>query len=130
MDTILKILGIAIICAVAGVVVRSAGKDMGDIIKVISAAALSGVVLLYASSLFEKIFDIAASSQVNTYLSIMLKALGVAYLTHICASVCRDCGESTVAGYAELAGKIEMLLIATPLIEQIISVAKSLVEII
>lgn len=130
MSGILKILGAAMMCACVGVVLRSAGRDFGDMIKVISAVMLAGGVMIFASPLIEFISGISEGAQVNTYLSVMLKSLGIAFLTHICASVCRDCGENTIAGYAELAGKIEMLIIALPLIEEIIGIAEGLVEMI
>lgn len=130
MQDIVKILGVAIMCACVAVVIRSANKDFSGIVKVVSAAILAGGVMLCASPLIEFITDISEGSQINTYLSVMLKALGVAFLTHICASVCRDCGEQTIAGYAELAGKIEMLIIALPLIEELITIAEDLVQMI
>lgn len=130
MDNLFKILGVAILCACVGVVLRSAGNNFGDVAKIVFAALLSGVVIVSASPLIELIFNICEGSQVNTYMSVMLKALGVSFVTHICASVCRDVGEQTVASYAELAGKIEMLIISVPLIEEIIGIAEGLVEMI
>lgn len=130
MGGLIKILGAAILCAIVGVVLRSVSHSFGDVVKIISAALLAGVVIVSASPLLELIFDICEGSQVNTYMTVMLKALGISFLTHICASVCRDAGEGTVAGYAELAGKIETLIISVPLIEEIIKVAEDLVEMI
>ena len=130
MQDIVKILGIAIMCACVAVVIKSANKDFSGIVKVVSAAILAGGVVIIASPLIEFITDISEGTQINTYLSVMLKALGIAFLTHICASVCRDCGEQTIAGYAELAGKIEMLIIALPLIEELITIAEDLVQMI
>lgn len=130
MQDIVKILGVAITCACVAVVIKSTNKDFSGIVKVVSAAMLAGGVIICASPLIEFITDISEGTQINTYLSVMLKALGIAFLTHICASVCRDCGEQTIAGYAELAGKIEMLIIALPLIEELITIAEDLVQMI
>ena len=130
MHDIVKILGVAIMCACVAVVMKSTNKDFSGIVKVVSAAILAGGVMICASPLIEFISNVSEGTQINTYLSIMLKALGIAFLTHICASVCRDCGEQTIAGYAELAGKIEMLIIALPLIEELIKIAGDLVQMI
>jgi stage III sporulation protein AD len=51
---------------------------------------------------------------------VLLRVLCVAVITHVAANVCRDCGEATLAGYAELGGKIEILLLSLPLIEGIV----------
>lgn len=130
MQNIVKILGVAIMCACVAVVIKNANKDFSSIVKVMSATILAGGVMICASPLIEFVTDISEGTQINTYLSVMLKALGIAFLTHICASVCRDCGEQTIAGYAELAGKIEMLIIALPLIEELITIAEDLVQMI
>lgn len=130
MQNVVKILGVAIMCACVAVVIKSTNKDFSGIVKVVSATILAGGVIICASPLVEFILDISEGTQTNTYLSVMLKALGVAFLTHICASVCRDCGEQTIAGYAELAGKIEMLIVALPLIEEIIGITEDLIEMI
>ena len=58
--------------------------------------------------------------------TILLKALGVAFLTETAASVCRDSGESGLAGWVETAGKMEILLLAFPLIQTAMETVKTL----
>lgn len=62
------------------------------------------------------------------YLAVMLKGLGVALLTHVCSSICRDCGKGSLADGVELAGKLEILLLCFPLIIEIITTATTLLE--
>jgi stage III sporulation protein AD len=50
---------------------------------------------------------------------ILLKALGVAFLTETAASVCRDSGETGLATWVEIAGKLEILLLSFPLIRTV-----------
>ena len=38
-----------------------------------------------------------------------------------CAALCRDCGESTVALCLEFAGKAELILLAVPLLEELLN---------
>ena len=64
--------------------------------------------------------------QEGGYASILLRALGVAFLTHYAAEVCRECGESAMAGSVELVGKAEILLLCLPLVEQLLGVAQDL----
>jgi len=40
--------------------------------------------------------------------------------------ICRTAGENTLAGYVELAGKIELLLIGIPVFREILSIAVGL----
>jgi stage III sporulation protein AD len=60
--------------------------------------------------------------------SILLKALGVAFLTEVSASVCRDSGESGLATWVETAGKLEILLLSFPLIRAVMDTVGALVS--
>jgi len=50
----------------------------------------------------------------------MLRVLAVAMVTHICATICRDCGEATLGGYLELGGKVEIIVLTLPMIKDIV----------
>ena len=60
--------------------------------------------------------------------SILIKALGVAFLTEVSASVCRDSGESGLATWVETAGKLEILLLSFPLIRAVMDTVGALVS--
>ena len=61
------------------------------------------------------------SPAINTaYISALTRALGITYLTSISADICHSGGESAVAGYIEGAGKIELLLVALPLMRELL----------
>ena len=50
---------------------------------------------------------------------ILLKAMGVAFLTETAASVCRDSGETGLSTWVETAGRLEILLLSFPLIRTV-----------
>ena len=54
---------------------------------------------------------------------ILLRGLGVCFVTQLAADVCRDAGESSFAGKIELAGKCAVLLLSLPLFAQVLEVA-------
>ena len=63
-----------------------------------------------------------ASVRMNSvYASVLLRSLGVTYLTSISGDICRASGEGTVAGYIEGAGRVELLLLAVPLMRELLS---------
>lgn len=61
--------------------------------------------------------------------TILLKALGVCFITQLASDACKDAGEGAIASKVELAGKVVILLLAMPLFEQIIGVATSLMTV-
>ena len=74
------------------------------------------------------ISDILSGGSVSEYASVMLKGFGVALISHICATVCRDLGKATIADLVETAGKLEIFILCIPLISDILRTAASLLE--
>lgn len=52
-----------------------------------------------------------------------LKALGIGYVTGFTADVCRDSGQTALAGKAELAGKCAVFLLSAPLLLSVLQTA-------
>lgn len=66
------------------------------------------------------------NSGVGVYVTAMLKALGVSLITHICSEVCRECKSIPLSDAVILAGKIELLILCFPLINDILRSAAEL----
>lgn len=82
-----------------------------------------GGILSYLRELTE-----GTGAQAGDSWEILLKALGVAFLTETAASICRDSGETGLAGWVEMAGKLELLLLSFPLIRTVLDTAVSLLS--
>ncbi len=50
------------------------------------------------------------------YFEILLKMLGISYVSEFAASLCRDGGYGSVAGQIELFGRLSILLVSMPVI--------------
>ena len=61
------------------------------------------------------------------YFSVVLKVIGIAYLTQFGAQLCVDAGESAVAAKIELAGKILMMTAAAPVLTGLLDMVIDLV---
>jgi stage III sporulation protein AD len=72
--------------------------------------------------------ELLSDSSFSEYAAVMLKGFGVALLSNICATVCRDLGKSSIAEIVEAAGKLEIFLLCLPLISDILKTAVSLLE--
>jgi len=59
----------------------------------------------------EKLFSIDME-----YITLLMKMIGVTYLSEFSSSICRDAGYSAVAGQIELVGKLTILTIGMPIV--------------
>ena len=50
------------------------------------------------------------------YVALLMKMIGVTYLSEFASSLCRDAGYSAVAGQIELVGKLTILTIGMPVV--------------
>ena len=120
MDT-WKICGMALICLVAFAVVRQWGRDFEVPMKLAAAVVFLGILLGMAIPLLTWIREMLSVGAVSEYAELLLGALGIAVVTGVCADLCRECREPTVASYVEMAGRLEILILSIPLIQEILA---------
>lgn len=127
-NEILKICASAILCGIVGAVI---GKSVGTVstaVRIAGLCAVFGGVLSLLGNVVELMGALGIDGVVAQYTEIMLKGLELTVLCRLCADICRDCGEGTVALAVESAGKIGMVILAMPAIADIIEVAGELLE--
>ncbi len=83
--------------------------------------SMLGELMTFLTALTDATGALDASS-----LSLLGKALGIAFLTETAASVCRDSGEGGLAFWVETAGKLEILLLSLPLIRSVLETVTTL----
>ncbi|MCH5185354.1 MAG: stage III sporulation protein AD [Oscillospiraceae bacterium] len=51
------------------------------------------------------------------YFNVVIKVIGIAYITQFAAEICRDSGQGSIALKTELAGKVCVLVLTMPIIK-------------
>ena len=64
----------------------------------------------------------------STYLVILVKLIGIAYICEFAASISKDAGYSAVASQIELLGKLTMLVVSLPVFMQVVQTVLSLID--
>ena len=98
----------------------------------LAAAAASGAVLIYLLSLIfpviEEIREILAQAGVNNeHFIAVFKAVGICYIAQFAGDICRDFGQSSIAGKIDLAGKIAVVALSLPLMKEILQMTLQLI---
>ena len=113
----LKLAAVAVIAICAVLVLKSYRPELA-----MQVSITAGIIILtYGMSTVESIADIA-NSIMTQYgmepegMKSVSKMIGIAYIAQFSADTCRDCGESSLGGKVELAGRIMMLTAAIPLV--------------
>ena len=125
---IMKVCAVGILAAVVGTVLRIMKNELSFAVKVSGCVMIFGVVLVYMDRVLEGIAVRVSLGGASEYLEIMMRCLGVALITEISSSICRECGENGISGGVELVGKLEILLLALPLVTEILDSVEKLVS--
>ncbi len=124
--TILKLCMTALLIVTASSIIRSWKSDFLPLIR-IGSIVLFGVLLIASTEpLLSLIATLGTGIGSTQYVETILKGIGIVFLTQICADICRDSGEGALAGHIETVGKLELLLLCVPLIEEILATAEKL----
>ena len=91
------------------------------------------VVVGFCLDAMRDVFETASSMLKNTevsigYFRLLIKALSTAVVTHIAGDICRDSGNSALAGTVELAGKTIILSLALPIITALAEIGFELIK--
>jgi stage III sporulation protein AD len=126
--SIYELLAMALLSAITIALVRQYKPELA-----LPLAVASGALLLVASlksflPVFTSLKELAESSGIKAeYFKIMLKALGICYITQFASEVCVDFGQTSLGSKIELCGKLALAAISLPLV---ISLIKTVTEIV
>lgn len=127
MESLYKILSIALITCVAYLVVKPIRSDFAIFISIVGGIIIIFYMFSYLSTifdLFDNIFNVSGIN--NSIYSIIFKIIGIAYLTEFTASICGDTGNSSLGDKVLLGGKIIILVMAIPIITGILDIVMEL----
>lgn len=57
----------------------------------------------------------------NTYITILLKIVGITYVAEFASGLCKDAGYSAIANQIELVGKLSIIAISMPIVLALIN---------
>lgn len=130
MDTLYKILAVAIVTCVACLIVRPVRSDFAIMISIVGGIIIIFYALSYLSSIFNIFNNIFHISNVNASLyAVILKIIGIGYLTEFTAGICNDTGNGGLADKVLLGGKIIILVMALPIITSILDIVMELLPV-
>ena len=123
----IKIALFALVSLIIIVVLRQYHPEYALLTAVISG----GLILIFlslelASPLFTLIKMLNSYGVSNGLTSYILKALGICILTNFSVGICTDFGQTSLAAKVEMAGKVAILILSLPILQNILEVGLSL----
>ena len=126
--TLVKVCMLAVLAVSAAAIIKQWKADFLPLLRVGITVVLGTVTLIAAEPILARLRLFGEESGHGAYAEILFKALGISILTQITADVCRESGEGGLAGGVELTGKVEILLLCLPLMEELLENAERLLS--
>lgn len=121
--------GVLLCAGVLSTVLRTHRPELAMGLSLLAGVLVLGVVLSRLTPFLHSLKQMLALGGLSDgAFSVVLKGVGVCLLTQLTADICRDAGQSALAGKAELAGRVLLLILSVPLYQQILSLIIGLVN--
>lgn len=114
---ILQLVGFAATAVVLLKILEAVGSKVGPYIKVLVGLAIFGFACTQLDVMFDIIRDLAGKINMEgTYLTIIFKIIGIAYIAEFGLQLCKDAGEEAIGKKIEFAAKVMIFVVAAPVI--------------
>lgn len=122
------IIGIALISVAICIILQKTNPEFSMLISLIAGVIIFGIIIANFSPIFDIVNKWMDEFNLNNiYITTVMKALGVCYLTQLAYETCKDSGYSAIAGKVELAGKVTIILLSLPMFISLLELIKKLV---
>ncbi len=124
---IYRIAAVGLIGAVLSVTLKKQSPEIAMAVSIITSviilwSIIPGIGVVFG--LLERIEKLMGGE--SSYVKLIIKIVGVAYLSAFGAKVCGDFGESAIGERIELGGKVIILIFSVPVIEGLLEVLEEL----
>ena len=112
--------GAGVVAALLALAVRQYRKELGTAVALAAGLLLMLYAVVNLTPVLRTVRDFTERASLDgTLFGVLLRTLGVCWLTQFAADLCRDAGETAIAGKVTLAGKVLVLVLALPLFEKV-----------
>ncbi|MBE7022791.1 MAG: stage III sporulation protein AD [Ruminococcaceae bacterium] len=119
---IIKIIGIGIVGAVLSLIVKEYKPVFSVCIGVLTATVIFFLILSQLSYALDVVGMLASRLSIDdVYIKIIIRIIGMAYVSRLGSEVCRDAGQNAVAQKIELAGKIMIVASSIPILTSVLN---------
>ena len=118
----LQIIGLGLIAAIICVMLRQYKPEYAVIVSMAAGGMMVLMLLPDMLLVIREVERIVSGSIIDElYMQILLRALGICFITQIACDACKDTGESAMSSKIEMAGKVAVLAISLPLFRQVLA---------
>ncbi|GMA60614.1 stage III sporulation protein AD [Alicyclobacillus fastidiosus] len=118
---IFQLVGIGMTATVLVSVLREHAPQFAMLVSILAGIVLLTLVVQNMDGVVQSLTGLADAAKLDHgFLTTVLRIIGIAYIVEFAAQVARDAGEGSLAGKIELAGKVGIIILAMPIITDVV----------
>jgi stage III sporulation protein AD len=120
---IFRIVGLGMVAAVLAILLKQHKPELSLYISIAAGVLILLMIAGRLTAIVTVLDNMARRAELDQmHLSVVLKAIGIAYITEFGAQVCKDAGEGSIASKIELGGKVIILSLTLPILVGLVEV--------
>lgn len=114
---IIKVIVIGFVSVIIINLIKNQRPDIGVQISIAAGVIIFMMMMPKLTLVIDAFKSISEKVNIDTvYLNTILKIIGISYLTTFGVEICKDAGQTSIAGKIEFAGKILIVILAMPIL--------------
>ena len=120
---VIKIIGIALIALIIIVLLKQYKPEYTIYISLLAGALIILLVMDKLTGIINLLQSLTNKTSINsTFLSLLIKITGIAFLSEFAVSICKDSGEAAIANKIEIGTKIIIISMSIPIITSLLEI--------
>ena len=125
---IVSVVVIGMVGAVLTVTIKQYKPEYAIFTSVITVVIIFSYVLGIILPIISGIKSLLSKTSVSyQHLSILLKTVGICYITQFVSDICKESGQTAIANKIEIAGRVSICFISLPLFNDLISIVETII---
>ena len=120
---IIKIIGISLIGLIIIILLKQYKPEFAIYISIATGLLILILIMDKLQGIITLIKSFADKASINsTFLVLLIKITGIAFLSEFAVSICKDSGESAIASKIEMGSKIIIITMSIPIISSLLEI--------
>ena len=120
---VVKIIGIALVSVIIIIILKQYKPEFAIYISILAGILILLLVMDKLTGIINLLQSLASKASINsTFLVLLIKITGIAFLSEFAVSICKDSGEAAIASKIEVGTKIIIIAMSIPIISSLLEI--------
>lgn len=120
---VIRIIGIGLVAVVIIILLKQYRPEFAIYISLLTGVLILLLVMDKLTGIINLLQSLASKTSINsTFLTLLIKITGIAFLSEFAVSICKDSGEAAIASKIEIGTKIIIISMSIPIISSLLEI--------